>query len=1056
MGTVAFASGTVTGSFTIDGAASFTGGVETGSGTIDLKGTTTISGDVALDGGYVLQNNGTIDDTGGEIYLGYNPDGNSVGGGTIDNNVGATFELQSSSNGLYFYGDYGSTVFNNAGLLEQTAGTASSYFDVALNNTGTVDVASGTLDLADGGSSSASSLDVASGATLEFGGGTFSLTDGTFSGQGSLAVNGGTLELGSQDVSFSNFSQSGGTLSGAGTVTVTGTTNFTGGLETGAGTTVLTGDTAIAGNLYLDGGYTLENTGTVTWSAGNINLGLNPAGYSATIGGATIDNDAGATWLMTGSNTFMTNGYGINTFNNYGLFEENASGANSVQVNFNNYGQVLVLSGTVNFDGGTAAAGASFVAAPTAAVTFTNYDVGGATLSGSVGFDGTDTNSTVFVATGGETFSGTGTFVNTGTVTTSSAPMSGPTKFNVSFNNEGSVDVENGTIDIANVIAQYPGMDGNVAGPTLTGGTWIIGPAGTLLFSLAGTVDIQNNEADVTLNGAGSSFTRIDALQNNSGAFRVIGGRDFTTAGAFTNSGTLQLGGGVFSTAGAAFTAASTSTIVGYGTLQAAVANAGSIAASGGALDITGAITGAGSLAIDAGATLELGGATAEGVAFASGGTATLILDAPSDLTGAISGLILGDVIDFKGVSVSSATISGSTLSVVIGGVTHQYQIAGDITGHGFSISGGDLTLTDAVPLTPVSLTTGKDTVTAPNVLITAATKTLSSGDIIDPASGQNVLKLVGGGTFDLATPKTLADVQTLDAQEGAGGALETVTLRNGLNLAVDVASGGGAGSGIKIIGAKDSSIITLGNGTDTVTLGSASETVYGGGGADTFDVTASTIGATIDGGSGASTLIVNGGGVASMGANITDVKAVTLKAATDFTANGLNLAITGSKAADTIQAGAGAQTITGGGGADTLIAGTGADIFKDTAANLALDTIEDFAAGDTIDITNFKPSTKTATTATWANGVLTVKQGTKTETIHLAGSFAGTFTAGGDGAAGTDITYSATPGNATPEARLSVLAQAMAGFGGSNSASGAPLAFNDLSAAPTLLATHG
>jgi hypothetical protein len=152
------------------------------------------------------------------------------------------------------------------------------------------------------------------------------------------------------------------------------------------------------------------------------------------------------------------------------------------------------------------------------------------------------------------------------------------------------------------------------------------------------------------------------------------------------------------------------------------------------------------------------------------------------------------------------------------------------------------------------------------------------------------------------------------------------------------------------------------------------------------------------------------------------------LSAATDFTANGLNLTITGSKGADTIQAGGGTQTIIGNGGGDTLIAGTGADTFKDTTTNFALDTISNFGAADTIDITNFKPSATKPTTASWANGILTVSQGTKTETIALTGNFTGTFAAASDGAAGTDITY--TP----PAGPHAALVQAMASFGVSGS----------------------
>jgi Ca2+-binding RTX toxin-like protein len=168
------------------------------------------------------------------------------------------------------------------------------------------------------------------------------------------------------------------------------------------------------------------------------------------------------------------------------------------------------------------------------------------------------------------------------------------------------------------------------------------------------------------------------------------------------------------------------------------------------------------------------------------------------------------------------------------------------------------------------------------------------------------------------------------------------------------------------------------------------------------------------------------------MGANIINVKSVTLAVATTFTANGLSLTIAGSTGADTIQAGGGTQTITGKGGADTLIGGGGVDTFKDTVANLKLVTIQKFAAGDVIDLTNLKPSNTVATTATWANNILTLAQGAATVAITLQGAYNGTFTASADGAGGTVVRYAA-PASAP---QLAGLAQAMAGLGAARGAS--------------------
>ena len=313
-----------------------------------------------------------------------------------------------------------------------------------------------------------------------------------------------------------------------------------------------------------------------------------------------------------------------------------------------------------------------------------------------------------------------------------------------------------------------------------------------------------------------------------------------------------------------------------------------------------------------------------------------------------------------------------------------------------------------------VDLTTAKDTIDAAHgyshVQINGMATTLSSGDIINPGGTGNVLALTGGGTFSLAKPKTLTNIQVVKAVEGAG--LPTITLRKGVNVTLILATGAGS-SGAKVTGAADSSTIILGDGTDTVTLGSPTETVFGGAGADTFNVTGATIGATIDGGSGPSRLNVNGGGPATMGGNITGIETVFLVKPTNFTANDLDLTITGSTGADTITAGGGTETIIGHGGADLLIGGAGADTFKDTTTNLAKVTIQGFDATDTIDLTNLKPSAKTATTVGWsaATEMLTVTQGTKVTSIHLTGDFSPEgFSTGSDGANGTAIKYVPPP----------------------------------------------
>jgi hypothetical protein len=258
------------------------------------------------------------------------------------------------------------------------------------------------------------------------------------------------------------------------------------------------------------------------------------------------------------------------------------------------------------------------------------------------------------------------------------------------------------------------------------------------------------------------------------------------------------------------------------------------------------------------------------------------------------------------------------------------------------------------------------------------------------------------------------------------------------------------ANAGVKIVGGTGSNVLELITGGTAVlnaattkvqvkldqptnlTLSPGVTMATGSVGDDTFNVTATSLraGLSLDGKGGINTLAIAGGGTVVMRANITNVQNVALAAGTNFTANSLDLTITGSKATDTIQAGSGAETITGAGGADILIAGSGADTFKDTGVNLAHDTIKSFTVGDTIDITDLQPSAGTVT-ARWVAGILKVTQGATKVMIKLPGTLTGTFSAVSDGGSGTAIHY--TP-PAPAQSHAAILAQAMAGFASTGS----------------------
>ncbi|MEZ6063698.1 MAG: carboxypeptidase regulatory-like domain-containing protein [Planctomycetaceae bacterium] len=102
------------------------------------------------------------------------------------------------------------------------------------------------------------------------------------------------------------------------------------------------------------------------------------------------------------------------------------------------------------------------------------------------------------------------------------------------LSNLGTVDVQSGTLDIDLRTKQF---DVAIGDDMLHGGTWRAGPFATLrLLDSTGSVpDITSSAAHIILDGTASAFPNINALAVNSGVFELQNGRDFSTAGNFTN-----------------------------------------------------------------------------------------------------------------------------------------------------------------------------------------------------------------------------------------------------------------------------------------------------------------------------------------------------------------------------------------------------------------------------------------------------------------------------------------------------------------------------------------
>jgi hypothetical protein len=150
VGTAVNAAGPVTlsgGSLLITGDQTFFGGLDWSNGTLGGTGVTTIASGATFNltgtsskylDGRILANAGVCNWTStGSNFQGSN-------GAVIENLAGATFDAKSNAT-LNFHSVGGESVFNNAGLFKKSAGTGITEINWTFNNTGTVQVNTGTL-----------------------------------------------------------------------------------------------------------------------------------------------------------------------------------------------------------------------------------------------------------------------------------------------------------------------------------------------------------------------------------------------------------------------------------------------------------------------------------------------------------------------------------------------------------------------------------------------------------------------------------------------------------------------------------------------------------------------------------------------------------------------------------------------------------------------------------------------------------------------------------------------------------------------------------------------
>jgi formylmethanofuran dehydrogenase subunit C len=553
------------GTITVSGAASFTGGTQTGAGTTIIQGATSFGASYNLSDDRVLElRGGATTATAFTINL---DSGGAAGFGTLRNAVGSTF-VDSTATTSNFSTNSSPSLFDNLGTYRKSgAGTTS--FGTGFDNSGTLDIQSGTVSFNEN-STQSGSITLANGAVLRFGGGTHAIN-----GAGITAAAGSIVRVSAGDAAFSNtttlanaelqngtfrlngttgiaaFTHTAGTLAGTGTVTISGAATLSGGTQTGTGTTIITGATSFGSNYALADGRVLELRGGAT-TATAFTFNLDVSGFA---GFGTLRNAAGSTFAdSTATNsTFNTNSSPV-LFENAGTYQKTGAGTTNFTsgVEFTNNGTLDIQNGTISLSGPSTQAG-GVVLANGAILSFDGgtHQINGASFTGAAGGILRIASGTVTFAVptsiSGPTLAQTGGFLNgPGTVTVSGAA-----------NFTGGTQTGAGTTIIEGVTSfgsSYNLSDGRVLelrGGATTGSSFTInldnsGSAGfgTLRNAVGSTF------ADSTTGSGNFTTFSSPSLFENLGTYLKTGAGTTTFSVGLTNSGTLDIQNGTISLIG--------------------------------------------------------------------------------------------------------------------------------------------------------------------------------------------------------------------------------------------------------------------------------------------------------------------------------------------------------------------------------------------------------------------------------------------------------------------------------------------------------------------------
>jgi fibronectin-binding autotransporter adhesin len=448
-----------------------------------------------------ILNQGTVN-----WHQGYLRSGN---GGSFVNAPGATFnDLNASSYTVHtgFAGDGGFTFVNQGNYVRNVAGTT--YFDTTFNNSGTVTLSQGDIQIRQGGTLTATGVIQAAANTNLYLTNDYTVLAGSqFTGAGSFTHTAGTLTV--ETLKATSFNWAGGNWNGAGTSLIDATTVLQ----------------LATGHDHDFDARTIRNFGTVNWSAGRLRSGnggsFTNAGTLNDSSGYSVNNDyAGPTATFTNAAT--------------GTYNKTA-GTSAYYIPFTNAGTINVTNGALNLSGGGTFSGGAIVTTGGEGVQLTGGTFSAAAAAtGTLSWHGADFNG-----------AGTSTF--------------GP-GLTVNINSGHDHDFDARTLLTQGIVNWSSGRLRSGNGGSLTNtGTWNDSSGYSVNNDYAGTTATFTN-------ATGGTYTKTTGTSTyylpftNAGTINVTGGALNLSAGGALAGGTMlltggsgvQLTGGTFSAASAA------------------------------------------------------------------------------------------------------------------------------------------------------------------------------------------------------------------------------------------------------------------------------------------------------------------------------------------------------------------------------------------------------------------------------------------------------------------------------------------------------------------------